>query len=105
MRAMRLLIAHDGSDSAGRALTDLRYAGLPPKVDATVTSVADMVCVPDANDTLDPTLPGWLAESIRHAQSERLAAIERVRILANAAAEILRKEFPGWTVMAEAIGD
>src|SRR5262249_29685138 len=101
---MKLLIAHDGSESAGRALTDLRHAGLPSKIDATVISIADMICVPDGASAVDPAVPDWLAESIRNAQSERQASVERMRAHANAAAEILRKEFPGWTVKAEAFG-
>jgi nucleotide-binding universal stress UspA family protein len=102
---MKILIAHDGSESAGRALTDLPYAGLPPKVEATVISIADMVCVPEATEVVDPALPDRLAESIRRAQSERLAAVERMRVHAVAAAEALREEFPGWAVVAEAFGD
>jgi len=42
---MKILIGHDGSNSADAALVDLRRAGLPDDAEALVVSVADTMMV------------------------------------------------------------
>jgi nucleotide-binding universal stress UspA family protein len=90
---MRLLIAYDGSDWADAALDDLRRAGLPRAVEATVLSVADV----------------WLPQSGERdaapLQARAAKALDQARGLAERAAERLRAEFPAWTVRAEAAAD
>lgn len=103
-RPMKLLVGHDGSDSAAAALTDLQRAGLPAEVDAAVISIADVWLAPDGAKT-DPAPAEWLATAIEHAHAERRQAVERMRAIAAEAAERLRGEFPTWTVRAEALGD
>ena len=105
MSSMKLLIAYDGSECARLALDDLRSAGLPSDVQATVVSIADMICLPTRDGSGDLELPEWMAGSIERAQDEREDAVERMRAEALLAAERLRKEFPGWIVEAEAFGD
>src|SRR5687767_6285905 len=39
---MKVLIGYDGSDCAGAAIADLRHAGLPPRTDALVVTVANV---------------------------------------------------------------
>jgi nucleotide-binding universal stress UspA family protein len=105
MNEMKLLIAYDGSECASLALDDLRNAGLPSDVDATILSIADRIGLPAGIADIDPELPDWLARSIERAHSERLLAVDRMHARALAAAERLRREFPGWTVQGEAHAD
>src|ERR1043166_7573552 len=46
-KMMKILIGHDGSQSADAALVDLQRAGLPVEAEALVVSVADVMMVPD----------------------------------------------------------
>lgn len=105
MDTMRLLIGYDGSPSAQVVLEDLGHAGLPPHSHAIVLSIADMIALPPGGPDLDPTLPEWLAGTIRRAQSERQSAIEAMRSQADLAAGRLEEAFPTWKVDAEAHGD
>jgi len=43
---MKILIGHDGSQSADAAMIDLQRAGLPDEAEALVVSVADVMMVP-----------------------------------------------------------
>lgn len=43
---MRILIGHDGSQSADAALVDLQRAGLPDEAEALIICVADIIMVP-----------------------------------------------------------
>lgn len=101
---MKLLIGYDGSECAKAALTDLRHAGLPSKVEAVVISVADVWLVSEDGKP-EPVAAEWLAKAIEQAHVERRQAVERMRAEATAAAQRLRKEYPTWTVEAEAVGD
>ena len=105
MDKMNLLIAYDGSECASLALDDLRNAGLPSRVHATVVSIADLIRLPGDLGESDPDLPGWLASSIERAHAERRSAVEQRRAQAALAAERLRRDFPGWTVEVEAYAD
>ena len=105
MSRMKLLIAYDGSECARLALDDLRKAGLPSDVQATVVSIADMICLPTRAGGADHEFPEWMADSIERAQDEREEAVERMNAESLLAAERLRAEFPGWLVEAEAFGD
>jgi hypothetical protein len=44
-KMMKILIGHDGSQSADAALVDLQRAGLPVEAEALVVSVADVMMV------------------------------------------------------------
>jgi nucleotide-binding universal stress UspA family protein len=101
---MRLLIGYDGSECATASLTDLRHAGLPADVEAVVISVADVWSVPEGAQP-EPVAAAWLAKAVELARAEVRRAVERMRAEANSAAERVRKEFPKWTVRAEAVGD
>jgi nucleotide-binding universal stress UspA family protein len=103
-RLMRLLIGYDGSAGADFALRDLQRAGLPGEVEAVVLSVADVWMPPDGTRP-DPAVAEWLATTIEQAHAERREALERKRAEADHAASALKKQFPNWTVRAEAVGD
>lgn len=100
---MRILIGYDGSDCARAAIDDLRRAGLPPRCEAVVLSVAD-VWLPaagfgaaPASEPLIPSIAGIRARA-REAldQAAEIAAEGRAR---------LEAEFPDWSVRAETSGD
>ena len=44
---LKILIGHDGSQSADAALFDLQRAGLPDEAEALIVSVADIMMVPE----------------------------------------------------------
>jgi nucleotide-binding universal stress UspA family protein len=90
---MKALIAYDGSACADAALDDLKRAGLPGEVDATVVTVAELWPPPSA--TFKPGLT---------AVAEQLPApVEAARDLAMAASRRLQTIFPAWDVRAEAL--
>ena len=101
---MKLLIGYDGSECAAAALTDLRHAGLPQAVDVVVLSVADVWLAPE-DAAPKPVEAAWLVEAIERARAERRQAVERMRAEAEAGAQRIRRDFPGWSVQAEAAGD
>lgn len=100
---MKILIPYDGSEAAAAAIHDLRHAGLPTDVKATVLSVAD-VWLPPPNDAPEPgpTVRSVAVERARTKASEFLAVATQ---LAETGAELVRKQFPGWSVQAEAVAD
>ena len=53
----KILIAYDGSASADAALEDLRRAGLPDELDATVLSVAEVWLPSDARPVVAGNAP------------------------------------------------
>lgn len=101
---MKLLIGYDGSDGAKAALADLHNAGLRPEVEALVVSVADVWLGAEGKQP-GAAAAEWLTKAIERAQAERRKAVEVARTDAEAAAGILRGEFPRWTVRTEAAGD
>ncbi|HWS88943.1 MAG TPA: universal stress protein [Pyrinomonadaceae bacterium] len=94
-----ILIAYDGSACSDAALNDLKRAGLPASLDALVVTVADVIVPPP-----DRELPGEPAVRIpgvaRHVHEKTERAVGEARARAEAAAERVRADFPGWRVRA-----
>jgi nucleotide-binding universal stress UspA family protein len=91
---MKALIAYDGSACAEAALDDLKRAGLPGEVEATVVTVAELWLSPPLA-TFKPVLT---------AETEPLPApVEAARNLAIEASRRLQTIFPAWDVRAEAL--
>lgn len=101
---MKLLIAYDGSSYADAALDDLKRAGLPAEVEATVLSVAD-VWTPPAPELGSPVGPEWAVTAAKKARAQAMRAVEEARAIAMKAGQRLRTDFPAWQVQAEAHGD
>jgi nucleotide-binding universal stress UspA family protein len=102
----KILIAYDGSTCADAALIDLRRAGLPTTVEATVITVADVILPPPSDEVPEKELlPLHIPEGIRHAQAHAEEAVKEAQALAERAAERLKADFPGWKVKTEACGD
>jgi nucleotide-binding universal stress UspA family protein len=95
MKRMKILIGYDGSPGAESALADLKRAGLPREVEATVISVAeDWIPAPASIGGVSTTFP------LDELKDKREAAT-----LAKSAKAIIETIFPEWDVHAEgAIG-
>lgn len=100
---MNVLIGYDGSTFADAALDDLRCAGLPAQIQATVLSVADVFSPP-------PSPSGEAIAPRLAAATERMhlrvnEAMAEARTLAERAASRLRTEFPNWEIKDVAVAD
>jgi nucleotide-binding universal stress UspA family protein len=102
---MKLLVAYDGSECADEALQDLQNAGLPNVASATVISLADVFVPPAINEEVDNTFPMYVPAGIRRAHERAQHALAETGVMANRAAEQVRKMFPRWTVSHEAQAD
>jgi len=91
---MKALIAYDGSACAEAALDDLKRAGLPGEVEATVVTVAEL-WLPPPSATFKPVLAT--------ATEPLTAPVEAARTLAIEASRRLQTIFPAWDVRAEAL--
>ena len=99
---MKILVGYDGSAGAETALTDLHRAGLPPRVEAIVLSVADVWLPPtDA----EPSSRERLSVEVRAARAQAARILHKARETAQRGAERLRADFPDWTVHAETVAD
>lgn len=86
---MKILIAYDGSDFANAIPADLRYAGLPPRAEVVVITLAEPEYFLVGKKPEGAT--GWL--SCRLIEARSAARLARDRIQA---------DFPGWDVTCEA---
>jgi nucleotide-binding universal stress UspA family protein len=92
MKRMKILIGYDGSNCAESALADLKRAGLPREVEATVISVSEeWIPAPASIGGVPTTFP------VDKLEEEREAAT-----LAKSAKATIKTIFPEWDVHAEA---
>jgi nucleotide-binding universal stress UspA family protein len=103
---MKILIGHDGSQSADAALLDLQRAGLPAEAEALVVSVADtMMVLP----TSGYEFAGQALTSRRVTSGLAYARMQTAQVLREAkefsirARDQVREYFPRWTVLAETV--
>lgn len=105
-KAMKVLIAYDGSDCAEAALDDLRKAGLPEReTEALVVSVAEVWLPPPPPSVYEVVEAAAGAESPADLQRDYAShspAVEEAGRLAARARERLRYNFPHWQVRTEA---
>lgn len=101
---MRILIGHDGSETAERAMEDLAKAGLPRKAEAIIL-VAIPPLLPPGMVAPEGYAVNWFAE----AYSEAVRNVRRSESLAKAkgtlASRRLKRYFPGWSVSMESCLD
>jgi nucleotide-binding universal stress UspA family protein len=86
---MKILIAYDGSDFAKAILDDLRYAGLPPRAEVVVITLAEPEYYLVGKKT--EGVVQWLSYRLIEARSSARLAWDRIRA-----------DFPGWDVTFEA---
>jgi len=101
---MRILIAYDGSSHAKAVLEDLKWAGLPPKVEAVVLTAADVWLLPEPKPA-SPSVPASVIAAAEKSRRQAQQAVRAAEILAEAACQQLRADFPDWQVRAEAPAD
>ena len=103
---MKILIGHDGSQSADAALVDLQRAGLPVEAEALIVSVADIMMVPQtpayelAGEAL---MSRRVTAGLVHAQKQTERVLKDAEEFANRAKEQVRSYFPHWNVRAETL--
>jgi nucleotide-binding universal stress UspA family protein len=101
---MKILIGHDGSQSADAALVDLQRAGLPREAEALIVSVADVMVAPE---TSGYELAGQALRSRRvtsglaNAQRHLVHVLSEAKEFASRAKDQVRAYFPRWNVRAE----
>ncbi len=103
---MKILIGHDGSQSADAALVDLQRAGLPDEAEALVVSVADVMMVPQmpayelAGEAL---MSRRVTAGLVHAQRQTERVLTEAKDFARRASDQVRSYFPHWSVRAETL--
>ena len=103
---MKILIGHDGSQSADAALVDLQRAGLPVEAEALVVSVADIMMVPQtpayelAGEAL---MSRRVTAGLVHAQRQTERVLNEAKDFARRASDQVRSFFPHWSVRAETL--
>lgn len=103
---MRILIGHDGSQSADAALVDLQRAGLPDEAEALIISVADIIMVPATPAyelAAEALMSRRVTAGLLHAQRYTERVVTEAKEFANRAKEQLRSYFPHWNVRAETL--
>jgi nucleotide-binding universal stress UspA family protein len=103
---MKILIGHDGSQSADAALVDLQRAGLPVEAEALVVSVADVMMVPQtpayqlAGEAL---MSRRVTAGLIYAQRQTERVLNEAKDFARRASDRVRSFFPHWSVRAETL--
>lgn len=105
---MKILIAYDGVNSIEKKINDLKRAGLPRDVEATLFTVVDAFMPPvAAHEELALSLS---ATNYMDAQREEVFARikkdqQRAKKKSEMEAKRLRKAFPQWVIRTEAVVD
>jgi len=103
---MKILIGHDGSQSADAALIDLQRAGLPREAEALIVSVADVMMVPETAGyemAAEALMSRRVASGLVYAQRQTERVINEAKDFANRARDQVRSYFPDWSVRAETL--
>jgi nucleotide-binding universal stress UspA family protein len=100
----KIIIAYDGSPCAKAAINDLKNAGLPDEVEATIVSVADVWLPPDDQTTLD-LLPDEPPAAVVAARNRAKEAIDQSLMRAVEGAQFVRQLFPQWIVRTQNCSD
>jgi len=103
---MKILIGHDGSQSADAALVDLQRAGLPHEAEVLIVSVADIMMVPA---TPSYELAGQalmsrrVASGLVNAQRQTARVLKEAEEFAERARDQVRSYFPNWNLRVETL--
>jgi len=103
--AMKILVAHDGSDCANAALENLSTAGLPEDAHVLVMSLADVFVPAQVDENVDDTFPLYVPEGIKLAHARARHVLEEAEEIARQARERIKAAFPNWEVGYEAEAD
>src|SRR6185436_6440590 len=103
---MRILIGHDGSQSADAALVDLQRAGLPVEAEALVVSVADVMmssATPAYELAGEALMSRRVTAGLAYAQRQTERVLNEAKDFARRASDQVRSFFPHWSVRAETL--
>ena len=103
---MKILIGHDGSQSADAALVDLQRAGLPVEAEALIVSVADVMMVPatPAYELAGEALMSRrVTAGLVYAQRQTERVVKEAKEFASRARDKVQAYFPHWDVRAETL--
>lgn len=104
-KPMKILIGYDGSECADLALEDLKQAGLPERAEAVVLSVADVFLPPPVEESAGDAFPLYVPDAVKRAHERAAHVLGEARERAERAAGLVRTNFTGWKVRAEATAD
>jgi nucleotide-binding universal stress UspA family protein len=94
----KILVAYDGSECAKAAIENLKRAGLPPRAEALVLSLADVWPPPPVD------VEGTPSRVIEMQEAARMTLARAVKTSEEGATRV-RAIFPDWTVTNEAAAD
>ena len=100
---IKILIASDGSECADEAIESLRSAGFPPKTEALVMSVADVILPPAIKE--EDKFPPHEPEAVRRAHKRAEQKLRDAEEIAKRASQQIREMFPEWQVRHEAVAN
>lgn len=103
---MKILIGHDGSQTADAALFDLQRAGLPHDAEALIVSVADIIMVP-ATPSYELAAQGLMSRRVTsglvYAQRQAELVLKEANEIASRATDKVQSYFPGWNIRTETL--
>jgi nucleotide-binding universal stress UspA family protein len=103
-KELKLLVAYDGSECSDAALDDLRVAGLPENVEATVLSITEIWLPPSSpsvNEIVEQARDVHVPADLKTVYIRASSAIEHSKEMALNACKRLQGMFPGWKLQAE----
>lgn len=101
----KLLIGYDGSPCSDAALTDLKRAGLPKRVEAVVVTVAHVFLPPEDEVADDELVSPAAAAMMAHSHVVAAKTVQHALEVAKHGAARVKSDFPDWDVKVDAEGD
>lgn len=97
---MKILVAYDGSHSSESALDDLSRAGLPPKGEAVLITVAEVWLPPPGNSDGEPgtKVDPYIEMAVKKFREKGQRLLNEAQMLADHAAARLRNILPDWKI-------
>jgi nucleotide-binding universal stress UspA family protein len=96
---MKILVAYDGSQCSESALDDLSRAGLPPKGEAILITVAEVwLPPPDNSNGADAEADPYLEAAVKRFREKGDRLLNEASMLADHAAARLKNVLRGWKV-------
>lgn len=99
----KILIGCDGSEYMDAIIEDLEKAGLPPEAEAIVLTVSDAWELPMVVDRVSPGAGGFVHPNVAVIRKHLAELTEKGLIVADAAAERIKKIFPAWKIRGESV--
>ena len=98
---MKILTAYDGSEYSNTAIEDLKWAGLPDKVEAVVLTVGEAWELPLVVDRVSSGTDRFVHPNVAVIEEHLKEVSEKAQVLAGPAVDRLTQLFPEWNVRSE----